>query len=111
MRAIFYLLMMLIYLSINSCGQEQDIDELIEIEVDKKIETFKEEKIENCWRYINNLAESYVDSILYLEIESSVSDSLNVPDRPGRPDDSSYYIIDLDTIGIDSSWLDSTFQQ
>lgn len=90
-----------------ACNQQKSMDELIEIEVQAKIDKLKKEKIEDCWVYISKQAEMHVDSIMYLEIGSALNDSMVVPDRPIRNDDSVSYEITLDSTGIDEHWRDT----
>lgn len=107
MNWIKLLLFMFLFMQFMACNQQKSEDELIEIRVQEKIDKLKKEKIEDCWVYISKQAEIHVDSIMYLEIGSAVSDSIVVPERPVRNDDSVSYEITLDSAGIDEHWRDT----
>jgi hypothetical protein len=67
------------------------------VEVEKKIERFKEKKRQNCKEYILEQAEIEVDSTMYLKIGNTLDGTIEVPEKPMRPSDSLNYKVELDT--------------
>lgn len=111
MKGLKILFILLLFTQSIACVKQKSIDELIEIAVQEKIDKLKKQKIEDCWIYIGKQAEIHVDSIMYLEIGSAVNNSIFVPDRPIREDDSLLYEINLDSSGIDEYWLDTLIKK
>jgi hypothetical protein len=85
--------------------------ELMEEELQEKIDAFKDKKIEECWDFIYFEAEYLVDSIMYREIGTTMNDTLTLPDRPERPGDSTGYEVLLDSSKLEVSWVDSMHVQ
>jgi len=104
-RNIFLLLLIVTF--IFSCGKELSVEELIQIEVDRKINTLKMHKLEACRQYIIEEAEIYVDSIMYMKVGNKINDNIFLPERPERPEDSLGYEVELDSIKPEDVFNDS----
>lgn len=90
-----------------ACTDTLSVEELMDQEVENRLEKFRERKRQSCKEYIMFEAEKKVDSIMYLEIGSTLRDALTVPEKPLRPEDSMAYSVDLDTSGVYSILPDS----
>ena len=101
------ILFVLLSISLAACLKAPSVDELIQEELEKRIEVFKEQKRKECQDLIILEAENLVDSIMYLEIGSTLKNTLKVPDKPERSGDSLAYEIELDTTSFDTFWMDS----
>lgn len=94
-------------ITLVACQKVPSIDELIQEELDSRIEVFKKQKRKECQDLIFMEAENLVDSIMYLEIGSTLNNALAVPEKPIRSGDSLAYEIELDTTSLDTFWMDS----
>lgn len=92
-----------------SCGPGVSREELIQQEVQKKAAVFMHKKEQACREYILQEAEIFVDSILYLEIGTSLQGAEIIPDRPSRKGDTLGYDILLDTSKPEAIPVDSVF--
>lgn len=90
-----------------ACSEALSVEELMDQEVEKRLENFREKKSQSCQEYIMSEAEKRVDSIMYLEIGSTLRNAIAVPEKPLRPADSMAYSVDLDTSGVYSILPDS----
>jgi hypothetical protein len=105
----------ILFTSFLACNDTLSVEELMDQEVEKRLEKFRDKKRASCREYIMFEAEKKVDSIMYLEIGSTLRNTLPVPEKPLRPEDSMAYSVDLDTSGVysilpDSLLLDSLKQ-
>jgi hypothetical protein len=96
----------------SGCTSLPDVDQLVEEEVEKRLEKLKVQKRKECWEFIFWDAGRKVDSVMYREIGNTLKKPLDVPGRPMRPDDSLLYVVELDTDQVkdflpDSIRLDS----
>jgi len=92
---------------INACQKEQTLEDRVNESISEKIETYKNQKIFDCKQEIVELAEIYVDSIMYLEIGTSLQGSQVLPEKPFRFEDTIGYVVELDSTIVTSFEMDT----
>lgn len=108
MKLLQYLMLgLLINILVQSCTAPPDVEDLMEAEVGKRLEKFKKQKMEDCWDYVYWEAERKVDSVMYMEIGSTLKKPLAVPQKPLRPEDSFTYVVELDTEKVSNFFPDT----
>jgi len=79
---------------------QKDKKQLIQESLDKRMEDYKMEKLEKCYKKALQEAEAAVDSIIALELGAGPIDTLDFPRKPLKPQFEPYDSLKQDTVPI-----------
>lgn len=79
---------------------QKDKEQLIRESLNKRIENYKMEKLEKCYKEVLLEAESTVDSIIAIELGAGPIDTLDFPRKPQKPQFEPYDSLKQDTVAI-----------
>ncbi|MEM9889105.1 MAG: hypothetical protein AAF849_24725 [Bacteroidota bacterium] len=120
---LIFLVWSLLFLSTTACEEKQPViskKDLIEMEVEKRINRLINNKGERCKQELIDVANTIVDSILIARAKAS-KDTIPKPPKPFKPDQPDAFLLEdsfaiqpllLDTLGLDSMRIemDSSLQ-
>ncbi|GLR18787.1 hypothetical protein [Portibacter lacus] len=95
--AILFSVSVLIALSAFAKKEMKTQEELMEEYIQEKLEETRIEEWEKCIRNTIKDAESYVDSIIYTQVNFNIGDTLRAPGKPMKP------AKPFDTLRLDST--------
>lgn len=79
---------------------QKDKKQLIKESLEKRIQNYKMEKLDKCYKKALQEAESAVDSIIAIELGAGPIDTLDFPRKPLKPKFEPYDSLKQDTVPI-----------